>query len=64
MIKTFISMFALMAMPSLAFAQVTPEMKQLMAECMAIESSKPDSTRSGVSASEFCAAAVVIATSN
>lgn len=64
MIRIFVSMVAVMAAPSLAFSQVTPEQKQLMAECMAIEASKPNSTRSGISASEFCAAVVVIETNS
>ena len=60
MTKALVALALLIAMPLSAVAQVPPDMKQIMAACMAVEAKKPDSTRQGVSAAEFCAAVAVI----
>jgi len=50
-------------MASAALA-VTDQQMQMMKRCMAIESAKSNDTRGGLSASEFCAALVVIETNS
>ena len=39
---------------------MTEAQMEAMRQCVAIESQKPDSTRSGVSAIEFCSAVVAV----